>query len=102
LSSEIRERLRNQPQERIKLTAASANAENIRLSREQEKTAQVFLFYSTLNLYDARLQRNIILAIWRTWMFNAYPEARFEIILEINGDGGYKVSTPLPTKARLE
>lgn len=102
LRPEIRERLRNQPKDRIKLTAASANSENIRLSREQEKSAQVFLFYSTLNVYDARLKRNIIIPVWRTWKFKDYPEARFEIIIEIDSDGGYRVTTPLPTKARSE
>jgi hypothetical protein len=100
LRPEIRERLRNQPKDRINLRAASANSENIRLSREQEKSAQVFLFYSTLNVYDASLKRNIIIPVWRTWMFNNYPEARFEIIIEISSDGGYRVTTPLPTKAR--
>jgi hypothetical protein len=102
LRAEIRERLRNQPKDRVKLTAASATAENIRLSRAQEKAAQVFLFYSTFNIYDARLKRNIIIPISRTWTFTNYPQAWFEITIEINGDGGYRVNTPLPAKVRSD
>jgi hypothetical protein len=102
LSIQIQERLRNQPRDLVKITPGKMSPEEIKLSREQEMKSQAFLLYSTLNIYDAKLKRTLIIPASFTWSFASYPEARFEIKLEINSDGSYSVNSSLPTKMRSD
>jgi hypothetical protein len=97
-SPEIQERLRNQPREQVKTTPGQITPEEIRLLKEQEMKRQIFLFYPVINIYDAKLKKNIIIPASRTWTFAEYPEARFEITVEINDDGSYRAKSSLPTK----
>jgi hypothetical protein len=98
LSPEIQERLRNQPRERVKDSSGRRTPEEIRLLKEQEIKSQVFLFYVVINVYDARLKKNLIIPASRTWSFDGFPPTNFEIKIEINSDGSYNVKSPLPVK----
>lgn len=98
--SEIQERLRNQPRDRVKIRPGRISPEDIKLSKEQEMRAQAFLFYSVIEIYDAKLKKTIMIPASRTWDFDTYPQARFEIKVEINNDGSYSVNSSLPTKVR--
>jgi hypothetical protein len=98
LSAEIQGRLRNQPRAPFKIASGQITPEVVKLSREYEMKAQVFAFYPTINIYDAKLKKNIIIFYPQTWDFYNYPQARFEIKVEINGDGTYNVYSSLPTR----
>jgi hypothetical protein len=100
LSSEIRERLRAQPREPLKITPGKITAEDIKLSRDQEIKSQNFMFYSVVSVYDAKLKKNVLMSASRTWPFGEYREARFKITLEIHEDGSYSTKSSLPTKIR--
>lgn len=89
LTRQIRERLKNQPKDRVKLTAATATADNIRLSREHEKKGQVFFFYSIANIYDAKLKKNVVVPINRIWMFGWHRDGEFKLEFEVT-ENGYK------------
>lgn len=98
LSPEIQGRLRNQPRERFQTTPGKITPEEIKLLKEQEIKSQNFLFYSTLNIYDAKLKRNFIIPASRTWRFEDNPDAQFEIKVEVHDDGSYSVTSPPSTK----
>lgn len=100
LSPEIQERLRSEPKDRVKLTPGAITPEIIKLSREQEIKSQVFTFYSVINIYDARLKKNIIIPVPQEWDFANYPDARFGFKIEINDDGSYRWKTTLPANTR--
>jgi hypothetical protein len=102
LSPEIQERLRNHPRDWVKITPGKITPEDIKLSREQEMKAQAFLFYSVINIYDAKLKKTIMISYPQSWDFGSYPQARFEIKVEINSDGSYRVNSSLPTKTRSD
>jgi len=99
LSPEIQERLRNQPKEQVKIKP-QMTPEEIRILKEQEAKTQIFLFYPVINIYDAKLKKNILIPASRTWTFADYPQARFEMTVEINEDGSYKAKSSLPSNAR--
>jgi hypothetical protein len=92
LAKKLQERLEDQPKDRVNLTAATATAENIKLSREQETKAQVIFFYSTVHVYDAKLKKNVVVPIDRIWLFQRHPDADFKIELEVT-ENGYKVDS---------
>jgi hypothetical protein len=98
LSPEIQKRLRNQPRERVKASSGQRTPEEIRLLKEQEIKSQVFLFYTVINIYDARLKKNLIIPASRSWSFDSNPQAQFEIKVEINSDGSYSVKSPPTAK----
>jgi hypothetical protein len=98
-SPDIQKRLRNQPRDRVKIASGEMAPEDIKLLKEQEMKSQVFLFYPIINIYDAKLKKNFIISYPQTWGFDDNPQARFEIKVEINNDGSYKVNTSLPAKA---
>lgn len=102
LSPEIQARLRDQPRERVKESQGQRTPEEIKLLKEQETKSQVFLFYSVITIYDAKLKKNIVIPASRSWSFDGYPQTQFEIKIEINGDGGYSVKSPLPIKKSSE
>jgi hypothetical protein len=97
-SPQIQEKLRNEPRNRFKFTPGKITPEEIKLSREQEMRAQSFLFYSVINLYDARLKKTLMIPARFHWPFGSYPQARFEIKIAINNDGSYSVNTSLPAE----
>lgn len=97
-SPEIQERLRNQPRERVKTTPGQPTPEEVKLLKEQEIKSQVFLFHPVINIYDAKLKKNILISYPQSWGFEEYPQARFEIKVEINDDGSYNVNSSLRTK----
>lgn len=98
-SSEIQERLRNQPRDRVN-TPGQMTPEDIRLLKEQEMKSQVFLFYPIISIYDAKLKKQFIIPELRLWDFVDYPQARFEIKVEINNDGSYSVNSSVPARVR--
>jgi hypothetical protein len=100
-SSQIQDGLRNQPRDRVKITPGEMTPEDIKLLKEQEIKSQVFMFYPVLNIYDAKLKKNFIISYPQTWSFDDYPQARFEIKVEINNDGSYRVNTSLPTRTHV-
>ncbi|HUQ32718.1 MAG TPA: hypothetical protein VM095_11395 [Pyrinomonadaceae bacterium] len=97
-SPEIQERLRNQPRERVKTLSGQRTPEEIRLLKEQEIKSQVFLFYTVINIYDAKLKKNLIIPVSRSWNFDSNLQAQFEIKVEINSDGSYSVKSPPTAK----
>ncbi|HSS21758.1 MAG TPA: hypothetical protein VLL54_16920 [Pyrinomonadaceae bacterium] len=101
LSPEIQERLRNEPRDQLKMTPGKPTSEERSLIREREMKLQSFLFRSVLNVYDAKLKQTLMIPARFHWSFGNYPEARFQINVEIKSDGKYSVNTSLPTKTRL-
>ena len=101
-SPEIQERLRNQPRERVTTTPGQTTPEEITQLKEQEIRSQVFLFYPVINIYDAKLKRNIIIPYQQDWNYDSYPDARFEIKVELNDDGTYIVNSSPPAKNSSE
>jgi len=97
-SPEIQERLRNQPRDQVKHTAGKITPEEIQLLKEQEIKSQIFLFYPIINVYDAKLKKNIIIPQQLSWNFDGYPDAQFEIKIEIHDDGSYSFKSSLPTR----
>ena len=95
---EILERLRNQPKEFIKYTSGNITPEEIQLLKEQEIKSQIFLFYPIINIYDAKLKKNVIFSQPFSWAFHDYPDAQFEIKIEINNDGNYNFKTSPSTR----
>ena len=101
-SPEILERLREQPQNLLKATSSNITPEEIKLLKEQEIKSQIFLFYPIINIYDAKLKKNIIIPQPFSWPFYDYPDAKFEIRVEINDDGSYRFKSSLPTRKRSD
>jgi hypothetical protein len=99
-SLEIQQRLRNQPKERVKNTPGPVTPEANKRLQEQEIKFQVFKFYSVINIYDAKLKKNIIIPVPQEWDFANYPDARFGFTIEINDDGSYRWKTTLPANTR--
>ena len=93
-------RLRNQPTSLLKLTSANMTEENIKLNHENEVKSQVFLFYSVIRLYDAKLKKTFVMPVRRVWDFGAFPDARFEISIEINGVDSYSVKSSSPKNSQ--
>jgi len=100
LGPEIQQRLKDQPRELVKVTSGSITPEQIRLSREQEEKSQVFLFYSVISIRDAKLRKTLTIPVNRIWDFVDYPEAKFQIRIEINNDGSYSVDSRDPKKPK--
>ena len=98
LSAEIQERLRNQPKERV--TAAPGLTSPEKLLQEQETKFQIFKFYGVINIFDARLKKNILISVPQSWDFANYPDARFGLTIEINSDGSYRWKTSSPAKTK--
>jgi hypothetical protein len=68
--------------------------------REHERRAQNFVFRSIVEIYDARLQRKVFLQLRGAWPYVAFPDARFEITIQVDANGYYKVKYPRPTGGR--
>lgn len=98
-TTETLARLRNQPTTRINLTSATTTAKNVKLTQEQELKSQVFLFYSVVSVYDAKLKKTLTIPVSRVWDFEDFPEAKFEIRIEIEGENSYRVNSSLPKNA---
>ena len=96
LSPEIQERLRNQPSEHPKVAPGPITAESYKASKAQDTQFQIFKFYSVINIYDARLKKNLLIPVNQEWTFAKYPDARFGFKIEISSDGdpGWKTSRP--------
>jgi hypothetical protein len=97
-SPEIRERLGNQPRDPVKITSGQTTPEDIKLLKEQEIKSQIFYFYPVINIYDAKLKKNLIISQPFSWSFGNYPDARFELTVEIDRDGGYSIKSSVPAK----
>jgi hypothetical protein len=93
------ERLRNQPTSRITLTNANMTEENVKRNEEQELKSQVFLFYSVVSVYDAKLKKTVTIPVNRVWDFVDFPEVRFEVKIEINGENSFSVNSSRPKHA---
>jgi hypothetical protein len=96
LSAEIQARLRNQPREHLKTASGAITPEGYKVEKEQQTQFQVFNFYSVINIYDAKLKKNILIPVNQEWSFARYPDARFGFKIEINSDGepSWKRSQP--------
>jgi hypothetical protein len=57
-----------------------------RLAPGQDTKAQTFVFYSIISVHDSKLKKTLIIPMCRTWDFANFPEARFEINIEISDD----------------
>ena len=99
-SPEIQERLRNQPGEHLKIAPGTTTAEFDKLQQDDERKFQVFMLYSVINIYDARLKKNILIPVNQEWSFAKYPDARFGFKIELNSNGSYSWKTSLPLKTR--
>ena len=97
-TAETLERLRNQAKDRLNITPTTP--ENVKLINEQELKSQVFLFYAVVSIYDARLKKTLTIPVSCVWDFMNFPEARFEVKIEIVGEDVYSVivSHPKPFK----
>jgi hypothetical protein len=90
-------RLSNDPKGSVRITPGKLTSKEIELSRQQESKSQVFFFYSIINVYDAVLKKNFIIPVSRVWPYQSYPQAKFQIKVEIYDDGSYHVNSSLPT-----
>jgi hypothetical protein len=64
-----------------------------RLAPGQDTKAQTFVFYSIISVHDAKLKKSLTIPVSRTWDFANFPEARFEINLEISDDESVSVKS---------
>jgi len=71
------DKLKNQPKDR--------------LAPGEDAKSQIFVFYSVISLHDAKLKKTFIIPVSRIWDFANFPEARFEVDVEINDDASYYV-----------
>ena len=92
--AETLERLRNQPKDRLNITAPTP--ENVKLINQQERKSQVFLFYSVVSVYDARLKKTLTIPVSGVWDFMNFPDAKFEVKIEITGADVYRVDVSHP------
>ena len=99
-SPEIQERLRNQPSEYLKIAPGTITPERNKVLQKQETKFQVFMLYSVINIYDARLKKNILIPVNQEWSFANYPDARFGFKIELNSDGSYSWKTSSPANRR--
>jgi hypothetical protein len=99
LSPEIQARLRNQPREHLKIAPGPITPESYNASKEQDTLFQIFKFYSVINLYDARLKKNILIPVDQAWSFAKYSDARFGFKIEIDSDGGASWKTTQPANS---
>jgi hypothetical protein len=90
LNAEIQKLLTDQP------SMPDQTSMTIEQSRDYEKHAQNFSFHSIVEIYDARLQRKVILPIGGAWPYVSYPDARFEINIKIDAKGDHVVNYPRP------
>jgi hypothetical protein len=72
------DKLKNQPVDRVP-------------PGEEDVKFQVFVFYSVISVHDARLKKTLTIPVSRIWDFANFPEARFDVNLEINDDESYNV-----------
>ncbi len=66
------DKLRNQPEDR--------------LAPGQDAKSQIFVFYSVVKVHDARLKKILTIPVTRIWDFANFPDARFEVNIEITDD----------------
>jgi hypothetical protein len=92
LTADIQARLRSQP------TPSEAAKMNLTVaeSRELERRSQSFLFRLVAEVYDAKLKKSVLISQGFPWSFAGNPDARFEIKLKINADGGYRLEASRP------
>jgi hypothetical protein len=92
LAAEMQERLRSQPSPgeaaKTNLTAEE--------SRKLEERSQSFRFRLVAEVYDAKLRKSVLISQAFLWPFAGYPEARFEIKIQINAEGGYRIDASRP------
>lgn len=63
--------------------------EKYKVLREEDAKFQLFMFYSVINIYDAKLKKNFVLPIDQSWSFIKYPDLRLGFTIEIDSDGAY-------------
>ena len=97
LNSEIQALLINQPPVS---SEASMRQMTLEQSRERERRAQNFRFRSIVEIYDARLHQKVFVPLVGTWPDFAFPDARFEISIQIDANGAYVVKYPRPNGGR--
>lgn len=62
-----------------------------RLAPGEDAKSQIFVFYAVISVHDAKLKKTLTIAVTRVWDFANFPEAQFEVNLEINDDESYNV-----------
>ena len=67
-----------------------------RLAPGEDAKSQVFVFYSVIRIHDAKLNKTLIIPVGREWDFANFPEARFEINIEIGDDERIDVRSSSP------
>lgn len=63
--------------------------------QKQTETPQVFLFYCSAVIFDAKLKKNIIVPLNWIWLYKIYPDANFGMefqIVEEATESGYSYS----------
>src|SRR5882672_5967809 len=71
------DKLKNQPEDR--------------LAPGEDAKSQIFVFYAVISLRDAKLKKTLTIPVSRLWDFANFPDARFEVNIEINDDESYNV-----------
>jgi hypothetical protein len=66
------DKLKNQPKDR--------------LAPGEDAKSQIFVFYSVVSVHDARLKKTLTIPVTRIWDFANFPDARFEVNIEITDD----------------
>ena len=67
-----------------------------RLAPGQDAKSQIFLFYAVISVHDAKLKKTLTIPVGREWDFANFPEARFEINIEIGDDERIAVKSSSP------
>lgn len=66
------DKLKNQPKDR--------------LAPGEDAKSQIFVFYSVVSVHDARLKKTLTIPVTRIWDFANFPDAQFEVNIEITDD----------------
>jgi hypothetical protein len=78
-TSKILNKLKNQPKDR---RAPGADAKS-----------QIFLFYAIIIVRDAKLKKTLTMPVTRVWDYANFPDAVFEVNVEINNDESFSVKS---------
>lgn len=100
LNEEIQNRLNNQLKNRANVSLSSLNEKRVGTTKDTETEAQIFLFYASALVYDAKLKKNVIIPLNWILPFFRHPNANFEMTLQVKENGEYASMLVLPEKSR--
>jgi len=60
---------------------------------DAELKSQIFVFYAVISVHDAKLKRTVTMPMSRVWDFSNFPDAHFEVTVEISDATTYSIKS---------